>query len=69
MTSSMPSTQPALPRYLVAVEELATEFRISLQRARDLMRSGAFPSFKHGRRWFTTRPEFEKYLRRIAKAG
>ena len=62
------SAQPS-PRYLVAVEDVAAEFRLSLQRARDLMRSGAFPSFKHGRRWFTTRRDFEKYLRRISKAG
>ena len=56
--------------YLVDADEIRRELRISIQRARDLMRDGTLPNcFKPGRKWLMLRREFEKWCEREARKG
>ena len=59
-----------VPRYLISAEEVAFEFKVSLTRARELLRSGDLGrAFKRGKRVHVLRTDFEKALLRMASRG
>ena len=64
------SLQPTPPRYLISAEEVAVEFKVSLTRAREILRSGDLGlPFKRGRRLHVLRTDFERALKRMAARG